>query len=102
MGKNRVAPPRPRPGGDTFSDGMGGPIDRVLFLKLFDAFMQNLPEMPVLEAEDVDPHRLQKAGEGVLFSFYSEVGVFADHYEVPGDLLWGLVVDWVISDHVGS
>jgi hypothetical protein len=58
--------------------------------------------MPVLEVEDVDHLWLQKAGEAVLFSVYSEVGVFADDYEFPVDLLWGVVVDWVVSDHMGT
>jgi len=102
MGKDRVGSPRPRQGCTAFVDGRGGLVNGVLFLVLFDEFMRNLPDLPVLEAEDVDPLRLQKAGEGVLFSLYREVGVFADHYDVPVDLLWGLVVDWVVSDHMGT
>jgi hypothetical protein len=102
MRRNPVDSARPGLRRGTFVDGGGRLVDGVLFLVLFDEFMRNLPQLPVPEAEDVDPLRLQKAGEGVLFSLYSEVGVFSDHYDVPVDLLWGLVVDWVVSDHMGT
>ncbi|MGC1414163.1 MAG: hypothetical protein WA817_02710 [Candidatus Acidiferrum sp.] len=102
MGKDRLDSPRPPQTRSIFVDERGGSVDRVLFLALFDKFMQDLPEPPALEADDVDPVRLQKAGEGVLFSLSSEVGVFADHYGVPVDTLWGLVLDWVVSDHLGA
>jgi len=102
MAKDRVGSPRPRHGRNISIDGRGRVVDGVLFLVLFDEFMRNLLELPVLEAEDIDPLRLQKAGEGVLFSLHSEVGVFADHYDVPADVLWSLVVDWVVSDHIGT
>jgi hypothetical protein len=101
MGRNRVGSPRPCHDRCTFADGCGGLIERV-FLELFDAFMRNPREMPAPGAEDVDSLCLQRAGEGVLFSLYSEIGVFADHYGVPVDVLWGLVADWVVSDHMGS
>jgi hypothetical protein len=102
MAKDRVGSPRPGHGCNISVDGRGGVADSVLFLVLFDEFMRNLPELPVREVEDIDPSRLRKAGEGVLFSLYSEVGVFADHYDVPADFLWSLVVDWVVSDHMGT
>jgi hypothetical protein len=102
MGRDRVGSPRPRQSRNICVDGRGGLVDSVLFLVLFDEFMRNLPDLPVLEAEDIDPARLQRAGEGVLFSLYEEVGVFADHYDVPVGLVWGLVVDWVVSDHMGT
>jgi hypothetical protein len=102
MGKDRVGSPRPREGRNIFVGGSDGMVSGVLFLVLFDEFMRDLPDLPVLETESIYPLRLQRAGEGVLFSLYEEVGVFADHYGVPVDLVWGVVVDWVVSDHMGT
>lgn len=98
MGGNRVGSVIPRERRNLFVDGRDG-FDLALLRLLFDEFMGGLPELP--EPEDVDPLRLQKASEGVLFSLYSEVAVFASQYDVPGDLLWDVVVDWVIADDLG-
>jgi|SRR5580693_8177155 hypothetical protein len=97
MGKSRICSAGPRDRRSPFVDAL---LNRVLLQELFAEYLRNLPELP--EPEDIDFLRLQKAGEGVLFSLYSEVGVFADHYQVPGDLLWDLVVDWVVADHMGT
>jgi hypothetical protein len=99
MGRNRVGSAGPRKRRRLFVNGRDG-FDGVLLRLLFDGFMRDLPDLP--EPEDIDPLRLQKAGEGVLFSLYSEVGVFGAHYDVPVDLLWGVVVDWLVADDMGS
>ena len=82
-------------------DGRAERDDDRSFQLLFRRFMRNLPQLPVPEDQDVDILGLQKAGKGVLFTLYSEVGVFADVYDVPADLLWVVVVDWIVSDHTG-
>jgi hypothetical protein len=32
---------------------------------------------------------------------YCEVAVSADHFEVPGDVLWDVLVQWIVADHMG-
>jgi hypothetical protein len=79
----------------------GGPSDEFSLMVLFEWFTQNLSSFAIEEPEEIDPACVEKAGEGVLHSLYCDVGVFSDTHRVPGDLLWSVVVNWVVSDHMG-
>lgn len=68
----------------------------------FVAIMQNLVVLPIPElSQELDPLSVEKAADGILFELYHEIQSYADQYDLPGETLWKVVVDWMVSDQMG-
>jgi hypothetical protein len=61
------------------------------------SFPQRLASIP----EQIDPICLGQARVQAIRQLYCEVAVSADHFEVPEDALWDVLVHWIVSDHMG-
>jgi len=68
----------------------------------FILLMQSLPLPADHEPEPVDPLVLQHASEIALTTLYYEIEALAGNYELPGDILWEVVADWIVADQMGT
>jgi hypothetical protein len=57
---------------------------------------------PAQGAGEPDLLCLEHACEGVMLDLRSSIRNYAEQYAVPDDLLETRVVDWLVSDHMGS
>jgi hypothetical protein len=62
---------------------------------------RDFPQRLASIREQIDPLLLEQACMQTIRQFYYEVALSADHYDVPGDVLWDVLVRWVVSDHMG-
>jgi len=68
----------------------------------FPLLMQSLPLPPNFAPELVDLLVLEHASEIALTTMYYEIEALAGNFGLPGDILWALVADWIVSDQVGE
>lgn len=94
---HRPYPPRPEtrcPEGATLA---GLDFARKVLGGMAQTFPQPLAAIP----EQLDPLCLEQACVQTIRQLYYEVAVSADHFDVPGDVLWEVLVHWIVSDHMG-
>lgn len=76
-------------------------VGRDFARKVLDGMTRDFPQRLASIREQIDPLRVEKACLQTIRQFYYEVALSADHYDVPGDVLWDVLVHWVVSDHMG-
>jgi hypothetical protein len=62
---------------------------------------RNFPNRLVPITEQIDPICLEQACVQTIRQLHYEVSVSADHFDVPGDVLWDVLVHWIVADHMG-
>jgi hypothetical protein len=76
-------------------------VGRDFARKVLDGMAQSFPQRLAPIPEQIDPICLGQACMQTIRQLYCEVAVSADHFEVPGDVLWDVLVQWIVADHMG-
>jgi len=76
-------------------------VGRDFARKVLDGMARNFPQRLAFIPEPIDSLCLEQACLQTIRQLYNEVEVFADHFGVPGDALWDVLVHWIVSDHMG-
>jgi|HubBroStandDraft_1064217.scaffolds.fasta_scaffold114711_2 hypothetical protein len=69
--------------------------------KVLGGMARNFPRPLASIPEQVDPLCLEQACAQSIRELYCEVAVFADHFDVPGDVLLDILGHWIVSDLMG-
>jgi len=76
-------------------------VGRDLVGKVLDGMARNFPQRLAPITEQIDPLCLEQACVQTIRELHYEVAVSADQYDVPGDVLWEVLVHWIVSDRMG-
>ena len=68
---------------------------------VLDGIARDFPQRLAPITEQIDPLCLEKACVQTIRQLYYEVAIAADQYDVPGDVLWDVLIHWIVSDHMG-
>lgn len=68
---------------------------------LLNLFMEGLSIPPDAVPEPIDPGVVGNAASWVVFQIYYQIQAMSENFDVPGDILWKVVVDWLVSDEMG-
>jgi len=68
-------------------------------IELFSELMTNLPEPP--GPKEIEPVWAERAAEEVLLYLRGSVESSASQWWTPADILWTIIIDWLISDDRG-